>query len=162
MSALRGILTPLALAFFLMVAIDALARMIRTAAPWLPPRAALGAAMAVILAAVIVGLIVLASGAREFIAEARASGSRLDVLDAEFAHAVGMHAPPPATELLRRAHLARRLLHVARALESTAAGAAFVLVYLAFLFASRAAYQTKSRRLFATSERTGYAACSRE
>jgi predicted PurR-regulated permease PerM len=152
-SALRHILSPLALAFFLMVGIDALARWIRRRAPAMPNRVAVIISMVVVLAAAAVGVMVLANGARTLMADARNFGPRLDALDAHLAQRFGMPPPPPVRTLLREAHLGGRVLGFARTLEGAAAAALFVMVYLVFLFASRAAYGAKVRRLSSRAER---------
>src|ERR1700760_2973399 len=66
---LRGILTPLALALFLVVMVDGVARFLARRAPVLPPAAALPVALALLVVALAATVYVVAGSAASFGAE---------------------------------------------------------------------------------------------
>ncbi|MBQ1543301.1 AI-2E family transporter [Caulobacter sp. CCUG 60055] len=147
---MAGILTPLALAMFLAVMIDSLARVLRKRAPILPERAALPVALA--LSVVLFGLVVyvVADNAGRFIAELPGYASRLDGIIAKVAGLVGVKVPPTADQLFQQLNPTKYIGSVANALQSAASSAVLVLIYLGFIIASRSGFERKTDRLFRT------------
>jgi predicted PurR-regulated permease PerM len=145
---LAGILTPLALAMFLAVMIDGLARLLHHRLPGVGRRAALP--LAVMISMLLFGgaAYVLADNAYAFAAELAGYGPRLDGLLARMAGLVGVDVPPTVDQLLRQLNPARFLGVVAKSLQDFAATAGFVLVYLGFIIASRRGWERKVVNLF--------------
>jgi AI-2 transport protein TqsA len=149
LKALADILTPLALAMFLAVMIDSFARVLQARLPGVSRRAA--TPLAVVLSILIFG------GAAYFIADNSASfatqliayAPRLDGLIARLAGLFGVDVPPTLNELVTRLNPSRFLGTVAKDLQSFLSTAAFVLVYLGFLIASRRGWERKMVSLFA-------------
>jgi AI-2 transport protein TqsA len=149
---LRGILTPFALALFLMVIIDGLARVLEHRIPLFPRRAALPLAM--VLTTIVFGLVVyvVAANASAFLGQLVAFAPKLNGLAAKAAGEFGLQAPQTVDELATRLDLAGNLTRVANALKDVASGAVFVIVYLIFLFLSRPAFEQRAHLLFARRE----------
>lgn len=149
---LADILTPLALALFLAVMIDGFARVLEARVPVVSRRFAMP--LAIVLSVAIFG------GAAFFVADNAASfGSqlvtyapKLNDLIARISALVGMEAPPSLTQLVRQLNPASYLGEIARGLQDFLSTAAFVLVYLGFILASRRGWERKVIHLFATRE----------
>ena len=145
---MRGILTPLALAVFLLVMVDGMARVLEARAPFLPRWAPLPATLA--LAALVFGLTVYAvvANAGGFAAELVDAAPKLNAVIAQIAHALGIAVPPTIQQLINELNPIRYLGNVAGLLQSFGSGATFVLVYLGFLLASRPGIRKKAEALF--------------
>ncbi|WP_158916796.1 AI-2E family transporter [Caulobacter sp. S45] len=155
---LREILTPLALSIFLVVMIDGLARLLAQRVPRMPPWAPLP--LALLLSVVAAGLVVyaVAANAASFAAQLLSETARLNLLIAKVAGAFGVRVPPTLSQIINQLNPSRYVGDVARALQSFASGAVYVLVYLGFLIASRQGFQHKAVALFPSSlERDGAA-----
>ena len=156
---LRVILTPLALAMFLVVMIDGFARLLSHRAPFLPRWADLPVAL--LTSTVAFGLIVyaVASNAAGFGAQLISETARLNTLIAGIAGAFGVKVPPTVAQLINQLNPSRYIGDVAFALQSFASGAFYVLIYAGFLIASRQGFQKKVYSLFPDrGERDGAAA----
>ena len=145
---LSGILTPLALAVFLAIMIDGFARVLEHRLPGVSRRAALPLALL---------FSVLLFGGATFMVVARAPGFFSQLLDfapklmaliARFAAVAHIRVPLTVAELIRQLDPAQYLGEVARALQSFTSTAAFVLVYLGFILASRRGFERKIVGLF--------------
>jgi AI-2 transport protein TqsA len=149
---LAGILTPLALAMFLAVMIDGFARVLEHRLPGLSRRAA--TPLAVLLSALIFGgtAFFIAENATSFAAQLVAYTPKLNGLIAKVAGAVGVDAPPSLAQLFRQLDPAKYLGQVAHYFQSFASTAAFVLVYLGFIIASRRGWERKVVGLFPARE----------
>lgn len=147
---LSDILTPLALAMFLAVMIDGFARVLQARLPGVGARAALP--LAVVLSVVIFGgaAFFIADNASSFASQLITYTPKLNGLIARIAGLVGMDVPPTITQLVQQLDPASHLGQVARGLQSFASTAAFVLVYLGFILASRRGWERKAVSLFAT------------
>jgi predicted PurR-regulated permease PerM len=153
LSYLANILTPLALALFLAVMIDGFARVLHARLPGVSRRMAMP--LAVVLSIVIFG------GAAYFIADNATSfaqqlinyAPRLNALIARIAGAAGMDVPPTVTELIQRLNPTQFLGVVARDLQDFVSTAAFVLIYLGFILASRRGWERKVVNLFPDRDR---------
>jgi predicted PurR-regulated permease PerM len=145
---LAPILTPLALAMFLAVMVDGLARVLQHRLPHVSKRAALP--LAVLIS------ILLFGGAAFFVAE-NATGfatgllgylPRLDAIIAQLAGLVRIHHPPTVMGIVQGLDAGRWLGVAARAAQDFASTALFVAVYLAFILASRHLWERKAFGLF--------------
>jgi AI-2 transport protein TqsA len=145
---LAGILTPLALAMFLAVMIDGFARVLEHRLPHLSRRAA--TPLAVLLSALIFGgtAFFIAENATSFATQLVAYTPKLNGLIAKVAGAFGVDAPPSLAQLFHQLDPAKYLGQVARYFQSFASTAAFVLVYLGFIIASRRGWERKVIGLF--------------
>ena len=148
---LRDILTPLAMAIFLLIMIDGVKRFIedRTA---LPDHAAGVAALLVVVVAFFGAIAFIVNGAAGFFVDMSGAsggiGPRLDALIADVAGLVGVEAPPTAAELLAGVDLRGYLTGLAFQVQGVASGAIFVLIYLGFLLASQAGFRRKLVAMF--------------
>ena len=149
---LADILTPLALALFLAVMIDSFARILAARLPGISHRVA--TPLAVVLSVVIfVGAaFFIADNATSFASQLVTYAPRLNGLIARVAGLVGVAVPPTLTQLVQQLDPASHLGQVARGLQTFVSTAAFVLVYLGFILASRRGWERKAVALFAARE----------
>lgn len=145
---LADILTPLALAMFLALMIDGFARVLEARLPGVSNRAA--TPLAVVLSMAIFGgaAFFIADNASSFASQLVGYTPKLNGIIARLAGLVGMEAPPSLTQLVHQLNPASYLGQVARGLQSFASTAAFVLVYLGFILASRRGWGRKVVSLF--------------
>ncbi|WP_334161570.1 AI-2E family transporter [Phenylobacterium sp.] len=145
---LSPILTPLALAMFLAVMIDGFARVLHHRLPGVGRRAALP--LAVVLSILIFGgsAYVIADNATSFASQLAGYAPRLNGLLARLAGLFGMDVPPTIDTLVQQLNPTRFLGQVAKGLQDFASTAAFVLVYLGFIIASRRGWERKVVNLF--------------
>lgn len=145
---LRGILTPLALAVFLMVMMDGFARTLAKYCPFLPEWSVLPVTVA--LTALAFGLTVyaVAANAGGFGAQLFAAAPRLNALIAQVAGFFRIQVPPTVEQLINQLNPIRYLGNVANALQAFGGGATYVLIYLGFLIASRAGFAKKAAALY--------------
>jgi predicted PurR-regulated permease PerM len=145
---LAGILTPLALAMFLAVMIDGLARMLHQRLPGVSRRAALP--LAVVVSILLFGgtTYVIADNAYAFANQLTGYAPRLNGLLARFAGMVGVEVPPTVGQLVQQLNPTRFLGQIARSLQDFTATAGFVIVYLGFIIASRRGWERKVVNLF--------------
>lgn len=157
---LRGILTPFALAFFLLIMIDGLEGKIRERLPHLPGWAPLTAAIGLILLAFGASVYVVASNIASFAGDLTSTGStgqnnyaqRLNGMIADAAKLAGLDEAPTLRELFRQLNPQRFLGAFVAAIQGLASDALFILIYLGFLLASRRGFQAKQRALFGSRE----------
>jgi predicted PurR-regulated permease PerM len=147
---LNGILTPLALALFLTVMIDAMARTMRERIPGMPDKAALPIAVTISLALVASTVYLVINNAGVFAGQIALYGPKLNALINGLASAMGVKTPPTLNELIDKLNPDAYLGRIAEALQGFATNAIEVSIYLGFVLASRHGFQGKARRLFAT------------
>jgi predicted PurR-regulated permease PerM len=149
---LADILTPLALAIFLAVMIDAFSRVLFRRLPGVSRRAAMP--LAIVLSVAIFGgaAVFVAENAAGFASQLVTYTPRLNDLIGQMAAMIGVEAPPSLTQMARQLNPASYLGQVAGGLQSFLASAAFVLVYLGFILASRRGWERKAVNLFGTRE----------
>ena len=149
---LADILTPLALALFLALMIDGFARVLEARLPVVSRRAA--TPLAVVLSVLIFGgaAFFIVDNATAFAGQLADYTPRLNGLIARVAGIVGVDVPPTVTQLVRQLNPASHLGEVARGLQSFASTAAFVLIYLGFILASRRGWERKAVNLFGARE----------
>ena len=145
---LRTILTPLALALFLMVIIDGLSRVLRKRFPVLSEMAALAVAMLVTVGAFAVTVLLIAGNAPSFIGQLVADAPRLNAIIGDVAYRLHMHSPPTIQRLARQLDPAKYAGGVAQTLQGMVSNLLFIMIYLGFLFASRTGFRRKAERLF--------------
>jgi predicted PurR-regulated permease PerM len=145
---LVGILTPLALAMFLAVMIDGFARVLEHRLPWVSRK--VSTPLAVVLSAALFGgtAFFIADNATNFAGQLVGYTAKLDDVLAKLSGIVGVAAPPTISGLLHGLDTAKYLGEFARYLQTFGATAAFVLVYLGFIIASRAGWERKMIGLF--------------
>lgn len=149
---LRAILAPFALALFLMVIIDGMARVLKHRIPRFPEGAALP--LALILTTVVFGLMAYlgADNAGRFMGQLIADSPKINGLIANIGGKFGMQVPPTVSDLVGQIDFPRYLTTIANGLKDVASGAAFVFVYLIFLFFSRHGFEEKVQLLYRTQE----------
>jgi len=146
--ALRRILEPFALAVFLLILIDGMARALRARVRGLGDGAAIAVAMVFIVAVVVVTIWLTADNAADIASGSSAYAARIDTVLGQAAQRLGLGAGPTIETLIRHANPARYAGAMARALGRFAEALVFVLVYLGFLVASRGGFAGKTASLF--------------
>lgn len=144
---LRDILTPLAMAIFLMVMIDGVTRWVAERLP--VPSWSVAWISAIIIFVSFAGSIwVIVDGLTGIIVQSRGIGGRLDHIIADIAGLVGVRTPPATTELLNQIDLAAYAGRAALTTQSVLGGLFFALVYLGFLMFARGSFKKKIVALF--------------
>ena len=148
---LRDILTPLAMAIFLMIMIDGVKRSIEKRTR-LSTRWAGAAALLVVLAGFIGSIWIIVDGAAGFFTDASGVsaniGPRLDQIIADVSRVFGLTTVPTARDLVAGLDLRDYLTQLAVQAQGTASGAFFVMVYLGFLLASQLGFRRKLVGMF--------------
>jgi predicted PurR-regulated permease PerM len=145
--ALKTILVPFLLALFLMQVVDGLETPLRRRLR-LPAPAALGAAIIVVLAVFGLSVWIITRNAAGLVAESGGYAARLTAILQMIADKVGLHAAPTLASLLKMINPAQYAPEVARTAEHLLQDAVFVLIYLAFMLASRASFGAKVAAIF--------------
>jgi predicted PurR-regulated permease PerM len=145
---MRGILTPLALAIFMVVMIDGFARLLALRAPFLPEWAALPVALVISTIAFGVTVYTVASNAAGFAGQLLSETTRLNMLLAGLANYFGVKVPPTVSQLIDQLNPTRYIGDLARALQTFASGAVYVFVYMGFLILSRQGFRKKVGSMF--------------
>jgi predicted PurR-regulated permease PerM len=145
---LAAILTPLALAMFLAVMIDGFARVLQHRLPHISKRAALP--LAVVISILLFGgtAFFVAENATGFATQLVTYEPKLDAVIAQLAGMVRMKNPPTVLSIIRGLDATKYLGLVARFVQDFTSTALFVLVYLAFILASRRGWERKAIGLF--------------
>lgn len=146
--ALAGILTPLALAMFLAVMVDGFARVLHRRLPHMSKRAA--TPLAVTISILLFGgtAFFVAENATGFVTQLVAYEPKLDAVIAQLAGMVRVKNPPTVISIIRGLDASKYLGYVASFVRDFASTALFVLVYLAFILASRRGWERKAIGLF--------------
>jgi AI-2 transport protein TqsA len=145
---LADILTPLALAVFVALMIDGFARALQSRLPGVSGRGATPLAILLSVAIFVGAAYFIADNATSFGAQLATYAPKLNGLIASVAGRLGVDVPPTITQLIQRLDPASHLGQVAKGLQSFASTAAFVLVYLGFILASRKGWERKAVALF--------------
>jgi predicted PurR-regulated permease PerM len=146
---LKDILTPLALAGFLTVMIDGFARVLAQRTPF-PDRASVPVAVVLSIALFGGAVWVIGSNGTAFVGQLVAYQPKLNSLIFEAAHWLGIRNPPTLDQLYRAFDPASHVGAFASRLQGFASEAAFVLIYLGFLIASRRGFKRKMVGMFPT------------
>ena len=148
---LRDILTPLAMAIFLLIMIDGVKRSVAARTP-LNDRWAGVAALALVVLAFFASIAIIVNGAAGFFGEASGVsqniGPRIDQIIRDVYGLFHLSSPPTAQDLLRGLDVRGYLASAAFQAQGVASGAFFVLVYLGFLLASQAGFRKKIVAMF--------------
>ena len=145
---LQAILTPLAIAVFLLVMVDGFARVLRTHVRLLPEWATLPTAIAIMLLGLGVTLLIVAENAAGFATQLYNDAPRLNVVLAQGAAFFHVNVPPTVQSLADQLNPTRYVGSVVGAMRSFGSGALYALIYLGFLIASRNGFQRKVVALF--------------
>lgn len=152
---LRDILTPLAMAIFLLIMIDGVKRFMEERTR-LPQHWAGTAALAVVVLGFLASIAFIVNGAAGFFTDASGVssgiGPRIDAIIADGARLFGMTTPPTAQELFAGLDIRGYLTTLAFQVQGVVSGAFFVMVYLAFLLAAQTGFRRKLVSLFPNRE----------
>jgi predicted PurR-regulated permease PerM len=149
---LAPILTPLALAMFLAVMIDGFARVLEHRLPHVSRQAALP--LALLISILLFGgtAVFVAMNGTAFVTQLLAYGPKLDAIIFQVATLAHVRNPPTLLSIVRGLDAAKYIGLAARAVQDFASTALFVLVYLAFIVASRRGWERKAIGLFPARE----------
>ncbi len=145
---LRGVLTQLALAVFLAVIIDGFSRVLEQRLPKFPKAAALPTAIGLTILVLIGVVWLIAVQGMGFADQLTGYGPRLEGLLASTAQTLGIQNVPSLDELIRRANPGQYADDIARQTQSILSDTFFVLIYLAFIIASRRGFRRKIVAMF--------------
>ena len=144
---LKGIVTPLAMAAFLLIMIEGLTRWVASRFP-IPARA-VGWVSAILVFALLFGSIwVIVDGLSGIVAQGRGIGVRIDQIIADVAGLFGIQTPPAINELVAQLDLTTYAARAALTTQSVMGAAFFTLVYLGFMMASKRSFMKKVVALF--------------
>ncbi len=149
--ALRRILEPLALAVFLLIMIDGMARALKKRARWLPERLAMPGAVVFIVAVLALTVWLTANNAGDFASRLPDYTARIDALLAMGAQHLGLAVTPTSADLLHKFNPGRYAQPVLTGAGHAGEILIFAFIYLGFLLASRQGFTAKARELFKTS-----------
>ncbi len=148
---LADILTPLAIAIFLLIMIDGIKREVEQRTP-LTERWAGIAALLIVVVGFFASIAIIVDGAAGFFSEASGVsaniGPRIDEIIADVAGIFGVDAAPTARDLIADIDIRGYLATFAMQIQGIASGAFFVLVYLGFLLASQHGFKKKIVGMF--------------
>ena len=145
----RDWLTQFALALFLWLAIDGLARWLDEKIPHTPRWLALPVALVLVLTLVAVVGVVVTQNVADIAGRFGERSGRIDVLAAQAWRLVGLGgAPPTLSGLLQQADPAVLLRSIGAALQGVVGDALFILIYLGFLFSAAAQFPKKLDLIF--------------
>ena len=147
---LRQILEPFALALFLLIMIDGLARGLETKVPGFPKAAALPAAILATVTIFGLAIWLTIDNATDFASHSADYTARINALLTSGAQRLGLASTPTAASLIHQLNPVRYASVLARYLSHFAEAAVFVLIYLGFLLASRQGFSAKAHEFFAT------------
>lgn len=148
---LRDILTPLAMAIFLLIMIDGVKRSIEARTP-LPRRWAGIAALTLVVLAFFASIGIIVNGAAGFFGQASGVsaniGPRIDQIIRDVFGLFHLANPPKAQDLINSIDIRGYLAATAMQVQGVVSSAFFVLVYLGFLLASQMGFQRKIVAMF--------------
>ena len=148
---LRDILTPLAMAIFLLIMIDGVKRFIEQRTR-IPQRFAGAAALILIVLLFFASIAVIVNGAAGFFSEASGVssriGPRIDQILIDGARVLGVETVPTAAELMAQMDIRSYVADAALQAQGVLTGAFFVMIYLAFLLASQSGFRRKIIGMF--------------
>jgi predicted PurR-regulated permease PerM len=145
---LRAILTPLAIAVFLLIMIDALAGAVRRYAPFIPKPASLPAAIILVTLAFLGSFVLVIDGFRSFTQELPQLHTHIDLILGQITGVFHLTMRPSFNQLLAQLDPQKYAGALAASIQDVSSQAVFVLIYLGFLLASRRSFQKKVVALF--------------
>ena len=146
--AIREFLTPFALAIFLLLMIDGLARGLIKRAPFIPARLALPAAIIFIVAVFAAAIWAIAVNAAHFMGQSAGYSAKLNELLQQISLRMGVDVPPTLDDVVQQVNPSNFIGVIAREFRRVGEGSVLVLVYLGFLLASRQGFAAKAAALF--------------
>lgn len=152
---LQPILTPLALAIFLLVMIESFGRFLKRRIRVLPSWAAIGLALLISAGLFVAAAWIVAVNAASFVRQIESYVPRIDAIIAQVYGLIGAQDVPTIAGLFGEFDARRYFGAAAQGLQDVGAITAFVslvLIYLAFLIASRVGFQRKINRMFPQTE----------
>ncbi len=155
--AIREFLTPFALAVFLLLMIDGLARGLVRRVPGFPDKAALPTAIIFIVALFGLSIWAIAVNAGHFVGQSPIYTQKLNQMLQQLSGHIGIDVPPTLDDVLEQVNPSNYIGVIAREFRRVGEGAILVLVYLGFLIASRQGFSAKANALFPTSSERGEA-----
>jgi predicted PurR-regulated permease PerM len=150
---LKGILTPLVLAIFLMMLIDGLARLIEERVKPVPHKAAMPLALLICVLAFGATTWLLVENTSAFIGQLVGYGDKLQAVIHRLGLALGVQTPPTLDEVIKRLKPAQYLGSAAQSVQAILSDAVFVLIYVGFLIASTRGFKRKIITLFPRHDR---------
>lgn len=153
---LQSIITPLVVAAFLLLLIDAFSRAVASRVPRWPEwlRVTLAAGLIIAGFALIVGAVI--HYGRPFAGEISVLEPKLDTLVSMVCERLGVE-PITFRDLLQRGNTAGLAGKVVAELRGTLSGSLLTMIYLGFLLASRRAFSRKMQQLFPSQDRRAHA-----
>ena len=146
---LRGLLTPFALAIFMLIMIDGMARWFKQHVRRLPSWAATPTAIGAVVLFFGLSVYVVADNVAAFAAQLDGYVPRLNAMIADGANFIHFDGPVPTIDQLVRRLDPQRFVGIgASAIQGFAGDALLVLIYLAFLLVSRRGFERKADSLF--------------
>lgn len=145
---LTDILAPLALAIFLAVMIDGFARVMRERVKWISEDTAQPIAITVAILLFGAAVFVIGDNAAGFATQVQDYTPRLNALIHRLYALLGQDAPASVEELVRNANPGQYLVTIANGARAFLGPAFFVLIYLAFIIASRRGFRRKLVAMF--------------
>ena len=148
---LRDILTPLAMAIFLLIMIDGVKRFIESRTP-VPSHWAGAAALFVVILGFLASIAIIVNGAAGFFDQATGVtsriGPRIDQILVDGGQVLGVETVPTAAELMSQLNVRSYVADAALQAQGVLTGAFFVMIYLAFLLASQSGFRRKIVGMF--------------
>lgn len=148
---LRDILTPLAMALFLMIMIDGVKRAIERRTP-IPSRFAGAAALILVVLGFLASIWIIIDGAAGFFTDASgvagSMGPRIDQISRDVSGLFGVEHPPTLQEMIAGVDVRGWITSAAFQVQGVATSAFFIMVYLGFLLASQAGFAKKMVGMF--------------
>ena len=148
---LRDILTPLAMAIFLLIMIDGVKRFIEERTR-IPTQYAGLAALLLVVLLFFASIAIIVNGAAGFFSEASGVssriGPRIDQILIDGGRVLGIATVPTAAELMGQLDVRSYLASAAVQAQGALTGAFFVLIYLGFLLASQNGFRRKIVGMF--------------
>ncbi len=150
---LRGILTPLALAMFLLIMIDGFARVLDHRLPGVSSKAAMPIAITLTVLVLALSVYVVADNITGFVNQTSTYVPRLNARIAEAASRIGLGGEATTIQqLVGRLNPGQIVPLIARGVQGFLSDSVFVLIYLGFLIATRRGFARKTRALFPAAE----------
>ena len=155
--AIREFLTPFALAIFLLLMIDGLARGLVKRVPRFPEQLALPTAIVFIVAVFGLSIWAVAVNAGHFVGQSALYTQKLNMILQQASARLGIEVPPTLDDVLEQINPSTYIGAIAREFRRVGEGAILVLVYLGFLIASRQGFSAKADALFPSASERGEA-----
>ncbi len=146
--AIREFLTPFALAVFLLLVIDGIARGLSRRVPGFPKKAALPTAIVFTVAVFGLSIWAIAVNAAHFVGQSATYQLKLNQVLQQLSGHMGIEVPPTLDDVIDQVNPSHFIGAIAREFRRVGEGAILVLVYLGFLIASRQGFSAKADALF--------------